>query len=130
MLKYEVTAGDLLHLKLSKDGECVYQFQSSASVPTGVNNNVIGTPVTAETDNVVRVPAGATFLIISQYKTNTSNSVTYAIPRAVDLETIGDNMSMDSNYQEVRTFKELGIKMNAVSDDDMSKILIEILNLL
>ena len=105
MLKYEVTAGDLLHLKLSKDGECVYQFQSSASVPTGVNNNVIGTPVTAETDNVVRVPAGATFLIISQYKTNTSNSVTYAIPRAVDLETIGDNMSITKKSEHLKNLE-------------------------
>lgn len=76
LVKYEVTPGDTLHLKLSKDSGGVYQWQSAASVPSSLPNaNLVGTPVTTAIDDNVDVPAGATWLIVSQYKTNATNSV-------------------------------------------------------
>lgn len=81
MNKYLVTAGDLLHLTLSKDvigseAEGVYQWQSAAGVPSNLpNTNLVGTPVSEAVDVYVTVPTGATYLIVSQFKTNTTNSV-------------------------------------------------------
>lgn len=81
LVKYEVTPGDTLHLTLSKDvegteEEGVYQWQSAAGVPSNLpNQNLVGDPVSNVVDGYVTVPVGATFLIVSQFKTNTTNSV-------------------------------------------------------
>lgn len=74
--KYLVTAGSVIYLKLSADTEGVYQFQSAASVPSnGTNANLIGTTVTEVTDSYVKVPIGATYLIVSELNTNDENVV-------------------------------------------------------
>jgi hypothetical protein len=84
LVKYEVTPGDTLHLKLSKDvegteEEGVYQWQSAASVPSNLpNQNLVGEPVSDAVDKYVTVPSGATWLIVSQLKTNTTDSVMLA----------------------------------------------------
>ncbi len=84
LVKYEVSAGDILHLILSKDvtdteEEGVYQWQNGASVPSSLpNNNLIGTPVTNAVNSFVEVPSGATWLVVSQFKNNTTNSVKLA----------------------------------------------------
>lgn len=76
MKKYLVTAGQTIYLKLSADNPGVYQFQSSASVPaSGTNANLIGLPVTTAVDGFVKVPSGATYLIISENTGNTYNEV-------------------------------------------------------
>lgn len=78
--KFVVNEGDLLYLSLSKDGvSSVAQFQSSASAPiSGTNTSIIGHPITNAVDAVVKVPTGATYLLVSQYKTNTTNIVAFA----------------------------------------------------
>ena len=77
LVKYSVHAGDTMYLKLSADGDCVYQWQSAASVPaSGTNASLVGQPVTVATDAYVTVPSGATYLIVSQLKTNSTNAVT------------------------------------------------------
>lgn len=76
MVKYSVIEGVLYKLNLSKDNAGVYQWQSAASVPaSGTNQNVIGSPVTVAIDDIVEAPEGAKYLIVSQFKTNTTNKV-------------------------------------------------------
>lgn len=76
LVKYAVTPGDRLHLKLSKDSGGVYQWQNAASVPSSLpNNNLVGAPATTAIDGNVTVPTGATYLIVSQLKANSTNSV-------------------------------------------------------
>lgn len=86
--KFQVTAGNVLYLKLSADTAGVYQFQKSASVPgSGTNANLVGEPVTTAVDGYVVVPETATYLIISELKTNTTNVVKSALP--LELADIG-----------------------------------------
>lgn len=76
VVKYIVTAGQKLYLKLSKDNDAVFQFQNSNTVPTsGTNPYIIGTVNTESVDGVFVVPAGATRLIVSRNKTNSTNIV-------------------------------------------------------
>lgn len=76
LVKYSVNTGDILKLNLSKDSNGVMQFQSSASLPSGGTNvGLVDAPYTNAVNGMVRVPEGATFLIVSQYKTNTSNII-------------------------------------------------------
>lgn len=86
--KFQVTAGSVLYLKLSKDTPGVYQFQKAANVPgSGTNSNLVGTPVTDAIDGYVIVPETATYLIISELKTNNTNVVASALP--LNLADIG-----------------------------------------
>ena len=88
MRKFQVTAGSVLYLKLSKDTPGVYQFQKAANVPgSGTNSNLVGTPVTDAIDGYVIVPETATYLIISELKTNNTNVVASALP--LNLADIG-----------------------------------------
>lgn len=74
--KYEVIPGQLIYLDLIKDNVGgVYQFQSNASVGSTSNPYVIGDPVTTSFRGFVTVPTGATWLITSQLKTNSTNKV-------------------------------------------------------
>ena len=89
--KFQVTAGNVLYLKLSADTAGVYQFQKSATVPgSGTNANLVGEPVTTAVDGYVEVPATATYLIISELKTNTTNVVKTALP--LNLADIGSSV--------------------------------------
>lgn len=77
--KYPVTAGDILYLSLSADNAGVYQWQNSTSVPSSLPSSVIiGDPVTKAVDAFVKVPEGATYLIVSKLKANNTNVVKYA----------------------------------------------------
>ena len=79
MYKYNVTPGEIIYLLLSDIGETnsgTYQWQKGIDVPTsGTNANLVGTPVTGDVDAFVEVPETATYLIISQLKTNMSFKV-------------------------------------------------------
>lgn len=75
LIKYLVTAGDRLYLRLSADNAGVYQWQNNASVSSVNNPYVVGTPVTSAVDGFVIVPEGATYLMVSQFITNTTNLV-------------------------------------------------------
>lgn len=97
IVKYEVTPGDTLHLKLSKDSGGVYQWQNAANVPSSLpNNSLVGAPVTTAIDGYVSVPTGATYLIVSQLKTNSTNSVKLVSPdgtvkeKVIELEEIAN----------------------------------------
>lgn len=93
MRKYQVTAGTYIYLKLTADTAGVYQFQSAASVPSsGTNANLVGTPVNVATDGMVLVPTGATYLIVSELKTNTTNVVKSTT--ALHLEDIGSSEAL------------------------------------
>lgn len=89
LAKYNVLAGQVLKLKLSNDTTTTYQFQSNTSVPsTGTNPNLVGSPVDGAVDAFVEVPSGAKFLIVSQKKTNATNSVKIASSKTDILEAI------------------------------------------
>lgn len=76
LVKYAVSAGDLLYLKLRKDSNAVYQFQTNKSVPvSGTNNYIVGNIVVDAVDSPVKVPDNAIYLIVSQLKTNDVNVV-------------------------------------------------------
>lgn len=89
LAKYSVVAGDVLKLTLSKDGDAVAQFQSAASVPSsGTNGNLVGqTYVVAIKNGIVKVPTNATYLIVSQLKTNSSNMVE-KVTEGVDINSV------------------------------------------
>lgn len=79
MCKYAVKAGDMLYLNLSKDNDGVYQFQNHPTVSqtdsAAQRARLVGTPVTTAIKGFVVVPEGATYLIVSQSTSNTSNVV-------------------------------------------------------
>lgn len=75
MRKFKVVAGTVVYLKLSKDTPGVYQFQDAASVPSSGTLHVVGTPGTEAVDGFFIVPQGATYLIISELKINSTNEV-------------------------------------------------------
>lgn len=76
LVKYQVSPGQILQLKLSADSAGVYQWQTTNGVPgSGTNSNLIGTPVNTAVDGFVIVPEGAYFIITSKLKTNTANTV-------------------------------------------------------
>ena len=126
MLKYQVVAGDILYLKLSKDGDSVYQFQSSASVPFGTNPNVIGSPVTVATDKAVKVPSGATYLIVSKYNTNNTNVVAYAESYVKDnadgISRLKTNDANNANFYYGLSFADLGYEFKNYAIDSTSEI--------
>lgn len=84
MRVFAVNAGDVLYLKLAKDTEGVYQFQSSDRVPSSGATYVVGSPVTTAIDGYVVVPEGATYLIISELKTNTTNEIKSSVKFSVN----------------------------------------------
>lgn len=73
--KYAVSEGMYIYIKASKDSDGVFQFQSSSSVPSGINSNLVLEPVNNAVDGFAIVPAGATYLIVSQLSSNTTNEV-------------------------------------------------------
>ena len=74
--KYKVTAGDLIYLKIIKDGTGTFQFQSAISVPENVPNPyLVGAAHTSAIDGYVIAPSGATYLIVSQRADNTANVI-------------------------------------------------------
>lgn len=88
MMKYAVAGGDVLYVNLSKDNAGVYQWQNDASVPaSGTNSSLIGEPVKTATRGLLEVPAGATYLIVSQLQSNTTNYVK-SVSAATDLRDI------------------------------------------
>lgn len=74
--KYKVTAGDLIYLKIIKDGNGTFQFQSATNVPGNVPNPyLVGAAHTSAIDGYVIAPSGATYLIVSQLADNTANVI-------------------------------------------------------
>lgn len=74
--KYAVTAGGILYLKVSADTAGVFQFQNTATIKSSGNQtNIIGETYTEEYDGLITVPEGATYLIVSQLASNTTNVV-------------------------------------------------------
>lgn len=87
--KYKVTAGDLIYLKILKDGNGTFQFQSSTSVLGNVPNPyLVGAAHTSAIDGYVIAPAGATYLIVSQLADNTANVI----------QNITYDYDMDTNF--------------------------------
>lgn len=77
--KYEVQEGQKIRLHLSGTSTYgTYQFQTVANLPSGFgddNPNRVGGTITGNVDGDVTVPATAKFLIVSQLKTTTTNTV-------------------------------------------------------
>ena len=71
--KYSVNAGDVLYLHLSNDTDGTYQFQNVAS-PINASK-MIGNAVHGAVDDFVVVPAGASYLLVSQSSDNITNYV-------------------------------------------------------
>ena len=104
ILKFQVEAGQMLYLKLSADTPGVYQWQNAANVPgTGTNSYLVGSPVTTDTDTVVIVPTGATYLIISELKTNTTNVVKYATSLTELIDHAQDELDREFGYEDTHT---------------------------
>lgn len=83
--KYAVKGGQILHLNISKDNEGVYQFQSNSAVPASETTpHLVGKPVREAVDRVVLVPAGATYLIVSESIENITNTVKKSYDSIID----------------------------------------------
>lgn len=104
LLKYAVHAGQKIFVKAipgSLADDIAFQFQNANNVPsTGTNSNLIGSPYTGYQCGVFEVPAGATWIIISRLKTDTTSGVYIS-----DVKTAAENVNalIDSlnfeNYQ-------------------------------
>lgn len=91
IIKYHVTEGDVLHLSLSADNAGTYQWQNSEAIPTKPSSSaIIGTPVTGEVDEVVVVPSGATYLMVSQFKDNVTNVIESASAKVNGIGDLSD----------------------------------------
>lgn len=87
--KYAVTAGDILYLSISADTAGVFQFQNTATIKgSGNQTNIIGHTYTEEYEGIITVPEGATYLIVSQLASNTTNVVDKMTDMDVTLEDI------------------------------------------
>jgi len=69
--KYEVTAGDLIHVTAQKDSPGVWCFRAG----NGFSDAVIGDVMTAGGSFYATVPTGATRLFVSRKNTTTTNTV-------------------------------------------------------
>lgn len=77
LVKYSnIQVGDVLKVNLEKESDGVFQFQNNSTIPSNLPNNyLIGDTNIYGGIGMVKVPTGATFLIVSQLISNTSNSV-------------------------------------------------------
>ena len=94
LIKYAVTAGQMLWINAEKYSNFgVYQFQNAASVgSTGNSNpNIIGYPVIETVNDIVVVPYGATYLIVTQSVASPANMVKV-------LQTKGGNNNVLPGY--------------------------------
>lgn len=73
--KYPVVAGTMVYLNVAAESPGVFQFQDDVNIYTSNTDHVIGTPVTEAFEGPILVPEGATYLMVSQLKTNTTNVV-------------------------------------------------------
>lgn len=92
--RYQVHEGDLMHLDLPYDnGYCVYQWQTSLTIPsTGTNTYLVGDVVTEATDAIVRVPEGAIALITCSPSEEASSQVVELLIENVGEVTVGKNL--------------------------------------
>lgn len=74
---YKVTAGTILYLNLSKDGQSVCQFQSANSVIDTAykRNSYVKRIYDNAINSYVKVPESATYLFVCQNTSNTNNQV-------------------------------------------------------
>lgn len=122
LVKYDITGAYALKMNLSKDGDVVAQFSSSVStLPT----NKIGEQIRAAVDGYVYVPSGAKYLIVSQLKTNSTNSVELATPSTLDeiSKEIGDEFietktetSSGSTYSQINVSPSFELKAGSKVD--------------
>ena len=80
--KYLFESGDIVRVKIKKDYDAVYQWQTSSAVPGGVNTYIVGDIVTTETDGYIVAPdvpqVGEhkyVYLVFSQKKDNATNEI-------------------------------------------------------
>lgn len=98
--KYQVSAGELLYLQLSKDTDAVYQFSSNIAAQKIYR---VGDTVTVSVDETVVVPDTATYLFVSKLKTNSTNKVEYYAPTGVD------KSELDREIEDIAVTKQQGI---------------------
>lgn len=132
--KYLVTADTVIYLKIAGNGVCTYQFQNSATVPSSSPNSyLIGNPNILEVDSFVKVPAGATHLIVSVLNTDT---ISYAANSIGIIPNLKNNVSaLQLNDDTIKgglnkSFKELAklyykrsISENIAYDEDFGYVI-------
>ena len=99
LYKYQVTGGDVLYLKISKDTAGTYQFQDDAAVPTQNPTHLISAS-TNSVDGFVVVPQSATYLIVSLDKTNTANIVAKATKKIDFVYNLSETVVIPPNNIE------------------------------
>lgn len=72
--KYEVTAGDFLYVKATLDSSVSMQFQSAAGVYAD-NRYLVGNQYVKGVNGIIKVPSGATWLLVSKSTDNTVDKV-------------------------------------------------------
>ena len=77
--KYLFNSGDVVRVKIKKEYDAVYQWQTDLPVPVGENNQyLIGDVVFEEADGYIVAPDTDTkkvYLVFSQKKDNTTNNI-------------------------------------------------------
>ena len=111
--RYKVTAGTYIYIKASKDTDGVWQFQNSGDFSGDNSSKIVGVTHTQAIDGFVKVPVGATHLIVSQLKTNTSNEAKNATCISDDVSLLQSNMD---NVQADLSGAYIGGKKYAESD--------------
>ena len=126
LVKYSnIQEGDVLKINLEKESDGVFQFQNNSTIPSNYPNNyLIGDTNIYGGIGMVKVPTGATYLIVSQLISNTSNSIEKLVQ--VD-ETPTANSKNLVESGGVVTYVEQGITQNTTfkSGEKVLKVGIE-----
>ena len=109
LVKYQVTAGQTI--KIVSDS--TFQFQNSASVPSsGASNRVGKTYITGT--YLLKVPEGATYLIVSTPLTDSASAVYYCEPIKIALNVAQSSIAaLDDRFITV-----VGKNLFNVNDED------------
>ena len=111
IVKYQVIEGAFLELNLKKDNAGVYQFQNNSSVPaSGTNTSLVGNTITNASNGIVQVPSGATYLIVSQFITNETNSI-YKCNNTIDSKPTRGSKNLVESGGILMSEKEEAVKM-------------------
>lgn len=100
VIKYQTTPGTIIFIRALKvvGGMATYQFQDSDSIPHSGNTHIIGNTHTDSAEGYITVPAGATYLLITDIANGLNGLYTNGLEEVEDnLEKISGSITMTDN---------------------------------
>ena len=122
--KYYVEPNSTVYLKIAKDSDTVLSWQNTHYKPisTNVSQVQIKTAKSAQ-DGFVKVPDGATWLIVSALTSNTTNVLKYArVDDASSVSVIGNTILPPAVKTAIGNLLQSAAYSETVSSDDAAAI--------